>query len=45
VTYNLHVLIRFKLERALIAGDLPAADLPGAWNDAYRRTLGVVPAE
>jgi carboxypeptidase Taq len=44
VTYNLHVLVRFELERALVSGNLPAADLPAAWNDAYRRTLGIVPA-
>jgi carboxypeptidase Taq len=41
VTYNLHILIRFELEKALIKGDLPVADLPTAWNDAYRQTLGV----
>lgn len=43
VTYNLHILIRFELEQALLAGDLAAADLPSAWNDAYRETLGIVP--
>jgi carboxypeptidase Taq len=45
VTYNLHVLVRFELEKALLTGDLPAADLPGAWNEAYRHHLGVVPAD
>ncbi len=45
VTYNLHVLIRFELERALLAGALPGADLPGAWNEAYRRYLGVEPRD
>jgi carboxypeptidase Taq len=44
VTYNLHILIRFELERTLIKGDLSVADLPGAWNDAYKSTLGIVPA-
>jgi carboxypeptidase Taq len=44
VTYNVHVMIRFELERALMSGDLAAADLPGAWNDAYRRYLGVAPS-
>ena len=43
VTYNLHILVRFELERALLSGDLPAADLPAAWNEAYREALGVVP--
>jgi carboxypeptidase Taq len=42
-TYDLHILIRFELELALIAGDLDAAELPGAWNEAYRRFLGVTP--
>ncbi|MEM1227076.1 MAG: carboxypeptidase M32 [Planctomycetota bacterium] len=42
-TYNLHILIRFELERALIAGDLKSGDLPGAWDDAYESTLGIRP--
>ncbi|MEW5774678.1 MAG: carboxypeptidase M32 [Thermodesulfobacteriota bacterium] len=45
VTYNLHVLLRFELELALVRGDLPAADLPGAWNDAMRDTLGLTPPD
>jgi carboxypeptidase Taq len=44
VTYNLHVFVRYDLERALISGDLAVADLPGAWDEAYRRHLGIVPA-
>jgi carboxypeptidase Taq len=44
VTYNLHILVRFDLERALISGDLPARDLPGAWSEAYERILGLTPA-
>jgi carboxypeptidase Taq len=44
VTYNLHILIRFELERALVAGELKAADLPGAWEEAYRHHLGITPA-
>jgi carboxypeptidase Taq len=43
VTYDLHILIRFELERALLVGDLRAADLPGAWAELYRRHLGVTP--
>jgi carboxypeptidase Taq len=45
VTYNLHIGIRFELERALIHGDLRPEDLPGAWNEAYRRDLGIVPPD
>ena len=44
VTYNLHILIRFELERALIDGNLRVADLPAAWNESYRHYLGVVPS-
>ncbi len=43
VTYNLHVMIRFDLERALISGALAVADLPDAWNAAYRQMLGIAP--
>src|SRR5262249_44716024 len=45
VTYNLHVLIRFELERALINGELSVAELPAAWNEAYRHHLGLTPAD
>jgi carboxypeptidase Taq len=39
VTYDLHIAVRVDLERALIDGDLATADLPAAWDEAYRRTL------
>jgi carboxypeptidase Taq len=45
VTYNLHILIRFELEQALLSGELPPADLPAAWAEAYRRHLGVTPGD
>ena len=44
VTYNLHIIVRFELERALLAGDLTVGDLPGAWDEAYRRYLAVRPS-
>jgi carboxypeptidase Taq len=40
-TYDLHVMLRFDLERALLAGDLAVADLPAAWNDRVREDLGL----
>ena len=43
VTYPAHVILRFRLERAIIAGDLALADLPGAWNEGLRDLLGIVP--
>jgi carboxypeptidase Taq len=42
-TYNLHIIVRFELELALLEGDLPAADLPQAWNEKYRQYLGIEP--
>ena len=44
VTYNLHILIRFELEQALMSGNLSPADVPDAWNAAYRHHLGIMPA-
>lgn len=40
-TYNLHIMVRFELERALVSGSLKVADLPGEWNRRYREYLGV----
>jgi carboxypeptidase Taq len=45
VTYNLHILVRYELERLLIDGDLAVADLPEAWNDRYQAYLGFRPAD
>lgn len=42
-TYNLHIIVRFELEQALISGDLKTSDLPAAWNEKYQKYLGVVP--
>lgn len=43
VTYNLHVIIRFELEKALINGEMSVASLPRLWNEKYRSYLGVEP--
>jgi carboxypeptidase Taq len=43
VTYNLHIVIRFEIERALLSGELRVADLPGTWSELYQRYLGVRP--
>ncbi len=40
-TYNLHIMIRFGIERALISGELACADMPGVWNQQYQELLGV----
>lgn len=41
VQYNLHVMLRFDLERALVAGDLAPGDLEAAWNDRFRADFGL----
>ena len=40
VQYNLHVLLRFDLERALVAGDLAPGDLEAAWNERFAADFG-----
>ena len=42
-TYNLHVLLRFELEQAIISDNLAVADIPGAWNERMNRLLHVTP--
>lgn len=43
VTYNLHVLLRFELERDLFSGNVKVAELPEAWNSKMKEYLGIVP--
>lgn len=45
VTYPAHVILRYRLERAMIAGDLTLKDLPGAWNAGMLELLGVAPPD
>ncbi|MGX9350507.1 carboxypeptidase M32 [Shimia sp. W99] len=40
VQYNLHIMLRFDLERALMAGDLSVDDLEAAWNDRFAADFG-----
>jgi carboxypeptidase Taq len=41
VTYGLHIIIRFEIERDLFNGDLEIEDLPQVWNQKYEDYLGV----
>jgi carboxypeptidase Taq len=41
LTYDLHILLRFELERELIGGTLEPRDLPAAWNERVRSYLGI----
>jgi carboxypeptidase Taq len=43
LTYNLHVIIRFDLELALLEGKLSIRDLPEAWRERYKEDLGIAP--
>ena len=45
VTYPAHVILRFRLEQAMIRGDLAVVDLPGAWNEGMERLLGIAPPD
>lgn len=41
VTYNLHILLRFELEKALLTGDLKPADAAVEWNDRFEKYFGI----
>ena len=45
MTYPAHIILRFRLEQALVAGELAVADLPGAWNDGLQTLLGITPPD
>jgi carboxypeptidase Taq len=45
MTYPAHVILRFRLEQALVAGTLAVADLPEAWNQGMHDALGVTPPD
>ena len=45
LTYSLHILIRYELEKQIISGELTAKDLPAAWNKLYEEYLGVCPPD
>jgi carboxypeptidase Taq len=42
-TYNMHIILRFELEQALIGGQLPPADVPAAWNEKFRQSFSLTP--
>jgi carboxypeptidase Taq len=43
VTYNLHIMIRYEIEKGLIGGDIKVEDLPKIWNEKMEEYLGIVP--
>jgi len=44
LTYNLHIILRFELERDLLAGTINVADIPELWNQKMHDLLGVMPS-
>ena len=44
-TYDLHILLRFGLERRLVAGELSVKDVPAAWNESFQDLFGMTPPD
>jgi carboxypeptidase Taq len=42
-TYNMHIILRFEMEQALIAGDLQPTDVPAAWNERFKKSFQLTP--
>jgi carboxypeptidase Taq len=42
-TYNMHIILRFEMEQALISGDLQPADVPAAWNERFKKSFQLTP--
>lgn len=45
VTYNLHILLRFEMEQALMNGGLKVAEVPDAWNETFKKYFGLTPPD
>ncbi|HSR67911.1 MAG TPA: carboxypeptidase M32 [Acidobacteriota bacterium] len=43
VTYGLHIILRYEIEKALVEGELEVEDLPEVWNDKMEEYLGIRP--
>ena len=43
LTYSLHIMVRYELEKGLITGDIKASQLPGLWADKYEEIMGIRP--
>lgn len=44
-TYDLHILLRFAIERRLLRGELPVEQIPAAWNEAFEELFGMTPPD
>ncbi|HVI52574.1 MAG TPA: carboxypeptidase M32 [Candidatus Sulfotelmatobacter sp.] len=45
VTYPAHVILRYRLEKALVAGEMEVGDIPAAWNEGFKALLGLTPPD
>lgn len=45
LTYNLHIMVRYEIEKALFDGTIKVSDLPAYWNAKYQEYLGIVPPD
>lgn len=43
LTYSLHILVRYEIEKEIFEKDIPIKDLPKLWNDKYQKYLGITP--
>jgi len=43
LTYNFHILLRYEIEKKLVAGDVLVEDVPSLWNEMMERYLGIKP--
>lgn len=44
-TYDLHILLRFEIERRMVSGGLKVADVPAVWNDEFKSLFGMTPPD
>lgn len=44
-TYNLHVMLRFEIEQAMLSGQIQAHDIPAAWNERMKKYIGLTPPD
>ncbi len=42
-TYNMHVILRFEIEQALLTGEVKPAEVPGVWNEKFSKSFGITP--
>ena len=43
LTYSLHILVRYEIEKEIFENDIPVLELPKLWNDKYEKYLGITP--